>query len=235
MKSNKQQLQNRGFIDDEDLLKYTDFTEKQVSALLYTKEAYKRTIGIRLLSGYKSEKYIPVFCELLKNETKLYTKIELCNALEKYNEKVIPYLMPLLGIIGKNQHKEIEIIDINKKSYPLPRDIVGRILIRIGPKVFPELHKLIFENRNINQITEAIEVIGHITWNYKDYSMEKTLVEYYNKNKSNEFIEWKIVRAFQSFNSIEIKEILDKIIGTHKNKVIIEEAKRSIKRIENKI
>jgi hypothetical protein len=155
--------------------------------------------------------------------------------LEKYNGKAIPYLMPLLGTIGKNQHKEIEIIDINKKSYPLPRDIAGRILIRIGPKVFPEINKLLMENKNINQITEAIDIIGHITWNYKDYSMEKSLLEYYNKNKDNEFMEWKIVRAFQSFNSIEIKEILKKIIKEHKNKVIIEEAKRSIKRIENKI
>jgi hypothetical protein len=34
---------------------------------------------------------------------------------------------------------------------------------------------------------------------------------------------------------LEIKNILEKTIKTHKNKIIKEEAKRSIKRIENKI
>jgi hypothetical protein len=55
--------------------------------------------------------------------------------------------------------------------------------------------------------------------------MENILVEYYNKNRGNEFIEWKIIRAFQSFNSKEIKRILENIIKTHKNKIIKEEVK----------
>jgi hypothetical protein len=221
MKSTNEQLKNRGLVFDEDILLYKNHTENELLKLLQGKEAYKRTIAIRLLSKYNKEEYIKIFCETLTKENKLYTKIELCNALEKYNEKAIPYLIPLLGTIGKNQHNKIEIIDINKKSYPLPRDIVGRILIRIGPKVFPELKKIIMENKNINQIMETIDVIGHITWNYKS-------------NIGNEFIEWKIIRAFQSFNSIEMKTILEIIIKTHKNKIIIEEAKRSMERINNK-
>jgi hypothetical protein len=83
-----------------------------------------------------------------------------------------------LGTIGKNRHNKIEIIDIHKKSYPLPRDIVGRILIRIGPQVFPELKRITLEDKNINQTMEAIDVIGHITWNYKNYEMENILTEY---------------------------------------------------------
>jgi hypothetical protein len=60
-------------------------------------------------------------------------------------------------------------------------------------------------------------------------------LEYHKKHKENEFIEWKIIRTLQSFNSENVKKILVNIIKTHKNKIIIEEAKRSIKRIENKI
>jgi HEAT repeat protein len=172
MKSTNEQLRSRGFAFDEDVILYKKHNENELLKLLRDKEAYKRTIAVILLSNY-NEEYIPMFCEMLKEENKLYTKIELCKVLEKHSEKSIKYLIPLLGIIGNNQHKKIEIVDINKKSYPLPRDIAGRILIRIGPKVFPEIKKLLEEDKNINQIYEAIDVIGHITWNYHDYSMEK--------------------------------------------------------------
>jgi hypothetical protein len=235
MKSNVEQLKGRGYLFDDDIIMYKNYSEDDLVKLLYSKEAYKRTIAVKLLSQYSKEEYIQLFCETLKNENKLYTKLELCNALENYNIKAIPYLTPLLGPIGKNQHKKIEIVDIHKKSYPLPRDIIGRILIRIGPRVFPELKKILLENKNHVQIYETIDIIGHITWNYKDYSLENTLVEYYKKQKDNEFMEWKIIRAFQSFKSNEIKILLENIIKTHKNKIIIEEAKRSIKRIENNI
>ena len=140
-----------------------------------------------------------------------------------------------MGTIGNNQHKKVEIVDINKKSYPYPRDIVAVILIRIGPNVFSELKKMLVEDKSIKQIHEAIDIIGHITWNFNDYSMEKTLLDYYEKHKDNEFIRWKIVRAFQSFNSREIKNILRNLIKIESNKIIAEEAKRSINRIENRV
>ena len=71
----------------------------------------------------------------------------------------------------------------------------------------------------------------HYTWNYKDYSMEKFLIEYYFEHENDEFIKWKIIRAFQSFNSIRMKNILEKIIMESKNKTMVEEAKRSINRM----
>jgi hypothetical protein len=235
MKSTTEQLKSRGFAFAEDIVPYENYTENELLKLLQDKNAYKRTISIKLLSKNLKEKYIPLFCEMLKTEKKLYTKIELCITLGKYGEKSIPYLISLLGTIGNNQHKKIEIVDINKKSYPYPRDIAGRTLIGLGPIVFPELKKIIMENKNLTQIAESIEVIGHITWNYKNYEMEKTLLDYFHQNRGNEFLEWKLVRAFQSFNSIEIKTILKDIIANHKNKVIAEEAKRSIKRIEDRV
>ena len=87
---------------------------------------------------------------------------------------------------------------------------------------------------NETQINEALDIIGHITWNFKDYSMEKTLLDYYNKHITNEFLQWKIIRAFQSFNSKEINKILKNIVEKHKNKIIVEEAKRSMNRIESR-
>ena len=242
MKSTKEQLLSRGFAFDEDIELYKNCRESELLNLLHDQDAHKRTIAIKLLSKNPKEKYIPIFCEMLKSGEKLYTKLELQNALKEYGEKAIPYLLPLLGKIGNNQHKKIEIVDINKKSYPCPRDIVGMILIRIGPKVFPELTKLLTEDKNTIQIYQAIDIIGHITWNFRDFSMEKILLDYYNKHKDNEFIQWKIIRAFQSFNSAEILKILNNTVreyvkeykDEYKNGIIAEEAKRSINRIENR-
>lgn len=140
-----------------------------------------------------------------------------------------------MGTIGNNQHRKIEIVDINKKSYPCPRDIIGMILIRIGPKVFSALKKLLIEDSSPAQINEAIDIIGHITRNFHDYSMEKTLLDYYRAHRDNEFIQWKIVRAFQAFNSAEISELLKDIAQNHRHKVLAEEAKRSIARIESRL
>ena len=229
VKSTRDQLICRGFAFDDELRKYENLTKDELLRLLRDKAAYKRTIAIRLLPLNKN--HIPLLCEMLKTEKKLYTKIELCDALGKYNGKAIPYLIPLLGTIGKNQHRKIALVDINKKSYPLPRDIAARTLIKMGPDVFPALKQLFSDNKNISQIAEAIDATGHITWNYKNYEMEKTLIGYFNKNRGNDFIVWKLVRAFQSFASAEVKAVLEEIIETHKNEVIAQEAKRSLRRM----
>jgi ribosomal protein S8 len=181
MKSTAEQLKNRGYVSDNDLVLYKNLPERDLVELLQSKDADKRTVAIKLLAQSNNEQFIPLFCEALKTEKKLYTKMELCAALENYGEKAIPYLMPLLGTIGNNRHNKIDIIDLQKKSYPLPRDIVARILIRIGPSVFPELKKILLENKNKIQIPNAIDVVGHVTWNYNDYSLENVLKKCWKK------------------------------------------------------
>ncbi len=222
MKSSKQQMQSRGFVSDNEIIKYLNLSEDEAVKLLYDNDPYKRTMGIKLISKQKKEKYIPLFCELLQKEKKLYTKVELCNSLAGYGALAIPYLISLLGAIGNNQHKEIKAADLNKKSYPLPRDIAGRILIRIGPVVFPQLKNILLENKDKKQIYEVIDVIGHITWNYQDYRMEEDILAFFDKNIEDEFIIWKITRSLQSFKSDRVKNMLKEIIKKQKNKIIIE-------------
>lgn len=233
MKSSTEQLRQRGFAPEGEELKYTESGEQVVMKLLSDRDAYKRTIGIRLISKNKKEKYLPLLCKMLEKENKLYTKIALCECLEEYGETAIPYLIPLLGTIGDNQHKEIKIADLDKKSYPLPRDIAARVLIRIGPGVFPGLRKILKDNKNRDRISEAIDVIGHVTWNFHDCSMEDVLVDFYYKNIQDEFLVWKLIRSFQSFHSKQIKDILEDTVKNHGHEVIVKEAKRSLDRIKS--
>lgn len=77
-----------------------------------------------------------------------------------------------LGTIGKNQYKELPEKKINKKSYPLPRDIVARTLAHMGGKVLPELIKLL-KSSNVVAIREALNAIGFIGfYNSKAYDEE---------------------------------------------------------------
>jgi len=73
--------------------------------LINSKEAYKRTISVRLLSTLNTDDdyIITLLCEKLTQEKKLYTKIEICNALSSMGTKAAKVMVKYLGKIGKNQ------------------------------------------------------------------------------------------------------------------------------------
>ncbi len=233
LKSNAEQLRQRGFASDNDVLEYADSGEQKIMELLSSREAYKRTIGIKLLSKQKNEKHLPLLCETLKTEKKLYTKIALCECLGLFEEPVGLVAVRQVGR-GDDHVKEISIVDLDKKSFPLPRDISARILIRIGPGVFSELKKLLQENKNRKQITEAVDVIGHVAWNFHDFSMEDTLLDFFHKNTQDDFTIWKLIRSFQSFPSAKVITILEDVIANHHHEVIVKEAERSLDRIKRR-
>ncbi len=117
MKSSDEQLKNRGYATIEDINGYTNLNESELLELLKSKELHKRTIAINLLSN-KSQldnNIINLFCNMLLHENKLYTKIELCNALSKASVESAKIMVNYLGIIGKNQYKELPEKRFNKK------------------------------------------------------------------------------------------------------------------------
>lgn len=230
MKSNSQQLRSRGFISDNELKPFIKLSRTILISLLKSKLSYERTASVRLLSSSLNVEHIPVFCKMLETEKSLYTKIEICNAIANYGESAIPYLLPLLGKIGKNQHKEIKLVDINKKSFPLPRDIVARILIRIGPVVLPHMESLLAEG-NYYQKLEAVDVIGHVCWNYRDFRSENVCLQLFYSALNDPLLKWKLIRAFQPYESKQIVDVLEKIIGGEDNEIIKTEARRSLNRI----
>ena len=229
MKSNDLQLKNRGYLSDNDLNSFKSLSESDLLQLLINGAPHERTAGIKLLSRTKNVQYLPNFCSILLKEKKLYVKLALCEAFVILGNDSIPSLVPLMGKIGNNQHKIIKLIDLNKNSFPLPRDIIARILIRFGTSVLSFMETVLKEGEYC-QVTEAIDVIGHVAWNYNDYSKEKILIDLY-KNSTDNLIRWKLVRSFQSFISDSISNILETIIKNDPNEIIRKEAKRSIDRI----
>ena len=231
MKSTKKQLKERGFVTDEELSHYIDISDDELIHLLKSSNAHDRTAGAKITKIRKDEKHLPLLCGLLKNEKKLYTKIALSESIEEYGVSALQYLIPLLGVIGNNQHRQPDLIDLNKKSFPLPRDIAARVIIRIGEPALPYLEEVLAEG-TYTQKLEAIDAIGHIVYNCKQFRSEKYLHDLLREEGNDELLKWKIIRAFQSFHSEEIVDFLKNIIDRNDILVLTSEAERSLNRIE---
>lgn len=238
MKSSDSQLRSRGKITSEDLQQYSNHTKIELLEMLKSKEAYKRTIAVKILS----EKYdltddlIHLFLHTLKQEKKLYTKIELCDALSKGDVQSAKIMVEYLGKIGNNQHTELPTNDFNKKSYPLPRDIIARTLAHMKEDILPVLMDVLKTN-NIPAIREVIDAIGFICFYNKIHfntQIVDELILCLNENYNDDIIRWKLVRAFESFNDINLIHILMETKQNDSQSVIRNEAKRSLEIINNR-
>ena len=236
MKSSEDQLKNRGFVKSKDIENYLSLNKDELLELLKSKEAYKRTIAIKLLgSKYCLEKdTIYLFCETLVYEKKLYTKLEICEELSKGSIEAAKVMVNYLGRISDNQYRELPTKKFNKKSYPLPRDIMARTLAHMGREILPELLNVL-KCKDILRIREAIDAIGFICF-YNDVPENNTLEELIvvlEKYKDDEIIRWKVVRALESFKTEKTLKILKDIIENDNNEIIKNEAERSLDIINN--
>ncbi len=234
MKSTEKQLEARGFVSSEELAYHKNKTYHEIITLLESDKAQYRTIGAKLSEGRDKEIFLPILCKLLQSEKKLYTKIAISEAIESYGDDSIEYLIPLLGKIGSNHHKKPALVDLNKKSFPLPRDISARILIRIGENALDSLEKILIYGDYI-QKAEAIDAIGHIAFNSKNIRSEKVLLSMLYTFEKNELITWKIIRALRSFSSDETRNYLKNVIEQNTDTICVTEAERSLNQIENKM
>lgn len=230
MKSTHDQLKQRGFIEEipPNIL---DINNNELIMLLTDKEAVNRSIAAKIIGKRKNRELLPWLCQALAKERKLYTKIAICETIESFGGYALEFLIPLLGAIGNNQHKKVQLVDINKKSYPLPRDISARIICRIGIEALPLLEGVL-KSGSYEQKLEAIDAIGHITFNFCNYRSEGKLFELLNDSFCGELIRWKIIRAFQSFQSNKIIRYLERLVRENNDEILAKEAQRSLDRIK---
>lgn len=238
MKSSDSQLKSRGMITKEDLQNYNHYKRIELLDLIKSKEAYKRTIAVNLLSEKNdlNDDLIRLFLHTLTQEKKLYTKIEICDALSKGDVQSSKIMVEYLGEIGNNQHKSLTTNDFNKKSYPLPRDIIARTLAHMTEDILPILMNVLKIN-NTTAIREVIDAIGFICFYKKIHSnpqIIKPLLLCLNDNYNDDITRWKLVRAFESFNNIDVTKILMDIEQNDSQPIIRNEAKRSLRIINSR-
>lgn len=228
MRSKQEQLKNRGFIPNEVISEFENISFNKKINLLVSKIASERTLGARLLKEDKTQEVIAQLINALKVENKLYSKIEICNTLSQMNELAIDPLIKCLGMIGSNQHKTVPEKEFHKDSYPLPRDIAGRVLIRIGEKAIPKLLRAL-ETNDTRILPELIDVIGHINFNSKLKNNHSPLIICYNRNSTSALIKWKIIRAFSGI--VESEPLLNKLYLEEGSERLQKEIERSLRLI----
>jgi len=224
MKSTEKQLQTRGYFSSRVKSEFAKKTFDELIELLNSKSAVERTVSSRLITKTKNPKSIPLLCLALEKERKLYTKIEICNSLVSFGKSALPELVKLLGKIGNNQHKHIPKIEFKKNSYPLPRDIIARIIIRIGEDALPLLTENLKSNDRI-KISETIDAIGYICFYNKQDDIMLNLIDCYKYYSENELIKWKIIQALSAFT--ESDKFLNKEYELIKNDRLKQEINRS--------
>ena len=233
MKSNEKQLKTRGYIEDNELKYYLDLTKEELLNYLHSRDAIRRTIAARILKKFKE---ICVLKELISSlivEKKLYTKIALSESIGEYGEEACCLLIDYLGKVGKNQYKELPDKPFEKSNYPLPRDIISRTICKIGIPALKHLRECLYTG-TYEQILEAIDAIGFISFYEDDSSCLSDIITLMNKYKDDNLMIWKLIRALQSFKNIEALEILKKYIDSDIKRHQWE-ARRSIEQIQNRL
>jgi HEAT repeat protein len=226
MTRKQEQLQARGFISDE--IEFDPISLDEIIKLLRSNVPSERTLGARLLSDHKTKESVDYLINALRGERKLYSKIEMCNSLVELSELSIHPLIICLGTVGNNQHKVVPEKEFLKDSYPLPRDIVARTLVRIGKRSIPELCSLL-ETKNVSVLSEVIDAIGHINFYASIENIYHPLKSCYIRNRSEDLIKWKLIRAFSGID--ESEGFLIELLATTENDRLKSEIERSLRLI----
>lgn len=201
----------RGKATDKEKTQNERLSDDDLIELLKNKLPSLRTSTARMLGERKCIASVPFLCSSLLTEKALYPRLAVCEALAAIGEPVLPDLVTLIGKVGNNRYESLPERGFYKKSYPLPRDLAVRTIIRIGPVALPFLEDVL-QNGERNGRLEAIDGIGYIAFYFKQYPSEPALLAAYPQTETDPVMRWKIIRAFQSFPSNQVREILIAII-----------------------
>ncbi|MBU3107075.1 hypothetical protein [Clostridium gasigenes] len=237
MKSSKYDLRNRGYIEDMDIDKSCLVENTDLFEIIEYKKAYERTLAIRLLSkdnNINQLEFHKLILDILVREKSLYTKIEICNVLDRGGDETLIEMFKYVGRIGKNQHKELPKAVSKKNSYPLPRDIIARTIGKMNISVLSTLLKELNEC-DVIEARELVDAIGFLCFYNKEADNEiaiKELINCYEKCKEDNIIRWKIVMSFSAFNNKTIISKLKEIIKIESIDIVKKEAERSLNLIK---
>lgn len=233
MRSSKEDLRKRGYVTDKDIEVLAAISQEQLLDMLHSNDAVTRSAAAcNLVVTDKNSA-----CELLKKlsvEKCLYTKIAICESLEKGDCTTATQMTEYLGKIGNNQHKTLPNKVSKKKSFPLPRDIVARSLGRMSAEVFPVLQTVV-KGSDIEKIQEVLDAIGIMVYYNKNLATSEnvmpilSLVQNYT---DNHLILWKALLCLSAFPLTESKKVLLKYAD--KTDVIGMEAQRSLSLLEQR-
>ncbi|BCY17490.1 hypothetical protein hrd7_13390 [Leptolinea sp. HRD-7] len=227
MKGQSTARKQRGEITTCDLEPFRHLTDGELIFRLDDPHPRTRAAAARLLGDRRCAEAVNALCERLRTEKALYARLADGESLAAIGLPALPALISLLGKIGNNQYHAVPETGFYKKSYPLPRDLAVRVIIRVGERALPSLEEAIRQGDRAVRL-ELVDAIGHIAFTSKNTRSEEILLDLYNESAGDDLMRWKLVRAFQSFPSAEVRELLEEIISTESVTVMRCDALRSL-------
>lgn len=232
-KSTDLALKSRGLATEAEMAALSDLSLQERLALLGHNTPSIRTAAAASLEEYADEA-AGVLLRQLSCEKCLYTRIAICNCLEKGGPETARQMVSCLGTIGNNQHRRLPDKVSAKKSFPLPRDIIARSLGKMDPSIFPVLLETL-ESGSPAQISEVLDAIGYMVFYHPALSGEENCSRICSLTLSyreNEVIVWKLLMCLSAFPTGESIRILTEY-GKEPS-ILGSEARRSLALLEGK-
>lgn len=239
MKSSAEDLYRRGYVEEGTLFPYENIEYDDLLKLLKAKEPFVRTTAIRYIGqiGLVDKELAIVLLKILQKEKALYTRIEICTVLQKGTIEAVREMISYVGKIGNNQYQEMPDKVSKKISFPLPRDSMARTLGRM-PIDKIDLLFSVLEKGERNQITEVLDAIGLMTYNHPAVATTENFRKIQHcimKHKKDSLLVWKGMLCLSAFPLEENDQYLQSCLLLYKEKPIMEQIKRSVRLIQNKI
>lgn len=238
MKSTAEALRKRGLPEQADLDRLKDTPYDTLIDLINSPLAAERTAAVRVLAARNplDERFVRAILGRLCHEESLYTKLEICTALEQGDVAVARLMALYLGRIGQNRHRTVPDRVSKKVSFPLPRDIVARSLGRMSPAVLPALLEVL-DDAEPQAVSEVLDAIGYMVFYHSELATAGNtarLLAVAHTVETNDLLLWKAVLCLSAFPRAEVLALLERIIATHPNTTIQNEAVRSIRLIRSR-
>ena len=229
-KSANNVLDSRGMDNHELIEKYRNHDFSGLVEKLNSSVPAERTAAARVLADHKTDECAFILSQALAKENKLYSKIAISESLGEIGIISLKYLLPLLGKIGTNQHKNIPDNKFHKKSFPLPRDIAARTITKTGEKALDPLEDFI-RNEEDSAVSEALDAYGFIAFYGNKKRSSALLIKLFDRTQ-NMLIKWKIIRALESFVGNETVNLLESVLKDRTFTILHKEAERSLAQIK---
>ena len=215
----------RGQINDEYIAIYQSKSENELLELLYSEEAWQRSVAAELL--LLTPETTDILLKKLQVEKALYTRLAITKKLESGDQETAEKMIAYLARIGNNQHRQ-PIPPSKKQSFPLPRDLIARSLGRMQPAIFSTLLAAL-KNLSVLQLSEILDAIGYMAFYQPALVTTETYQQLLQIRKTmidQPLIQWKLVICFSAFP--QSKELL------LSEKEFAPEARRSLRSLAKK-
>ena len=234
MKRSAQELRNRGCASDTDLQQLAFADDETLLGLLHSGTPVQRTAAATLLATRpvgKTAAFFTAALATLQTETRLYTRLALCSALQQGGPAAAQQMVPFLGKIGNNQYQTPPAHASQKKSYPLPRDIIARSLARMGTDALPALLAVLRQGTDV-QVSEALDAVGFLLFYQPGPAPQtalKAVLGTLQRYPGNDLVLWKCAGCLCAFGDTQSTTLLQNLAAQVASPAVRAQAARSLR------